>query len=95
MSGVDCLPLAQQGVPNLELMGKAGVTFWERNRNHNRRQQAVQNDDGISPLLGLGAQYQLTPNTAVRGEWEHTFNTDSDCKTDTINYSIGLLYSTL
>ncbi|MEZ5477210.1 MAG: hypothetical protein R3E95_06925 [Thiolinea sp.] len=50
---------------------------------------ASANDDGISPLLGLGAQYQLTPNTAVRGEWEHTFNTgaDSDYEADTNNYS--------
>jgi opacity protein-like surface antigen len=96
LTGVGYLPIGS--IPNLELMGKAGVMFW------NRESETVidgdkktSSDDGIAPVLGVGAQYQLNQNIYLRSEWEHTFNTgaDSQYETDTDNYSVGFSYSTL
>lgn len=96
VTGIGYLPI--QSIPNLELMGKAGVMFWERESevmtaNHKK----LSTDDGMSPVLGLGAQYQLNKNIYLRTEWEHTINTgsDSDHETDLDSYSLGLSYSTL
>ena len=96
LSGVGYLPI--NSIPNLELMGKAGVMFWERETqtvtNGNKK---LSSDEGIAPMIGLGAQYQLNQNIHLRGEWEHIINTgsDSDYETDVGNYSVGLSYSTL
>ncbi|MEZ5538072.1 MAG: outer membrane beta-barrel protein [Thiolinea sp.] len=96
LTGVGYLPV--NSIENLEVMGKAGVMFW------NRESQLIKDgvktsssDDGIAPVIGLGAQYQLNKNIFLRTEWEHTFNTgaDSDHETDTDNYSMGVSYSTL
>ena len=79
-------------------MGKGGAMFWERDTKEsldNARDQTT--DKGISPLVGVGAQYQLNQNLHVRGEWEHIFNTGSgsEHETDANNYTVGLMYSTL
>ncbi|HPY39840.1 MAG TPA: outer membrane beta-barrel protein [Thiolinea sp.] len=96
LSGVAYLPI--NPIPNLELMGKGGAMFWERNTKEALNAAGAQSTDkGVSPLLGMGAQYQINSNLHLRGEWEHVFNTGSgsDHETDADNYSVGFMYSTL
>jgi opacity protein-like surface antigen len=96
LSGVAYLPI--NVVPNLELMGKGGAMFWERETQESLNTSADKSTDkGISPLVGVGAQYQLNQNLHLRGEWEHIFNTGSgsDHETDANNYTVGFMYSTL
>lgn len=96
LSGVAYLPI--NIVPNLELMGKGGAMFWERDTKESLDNAGDKNHDkGISPLVGMGAQYQLNQNLHVRGEWEHVFNigSGSQHETDANNYTVGLMYSTL
>ncbi|MCB1638762.1 MAG: hypothetical protein KDI15_07930, partial [Thiothrix sp.] len=73
--------------------------FWERETTERRGDSPAQTsqDDGISPMLGLGVQYQLNQNLHLRTEWDHVFNTGSgsDYETDVDSYSIGMIYSTL
>jgi len=99
VTGVGYLPLSAQAVPNPELMGKAGAMFWERETTAKRGDNPAVStqDDGISPMLGLGAQYQLNQNLHLRTEWDHVFNTGSgsDYETDVDSYSVGMIYSTL
>lgn len=96
VTGTGYLPL--QSIANLELTGKAGVMFWER-ETHTSADGVKKSstDDGVTPMFGLGAQYQLNKNVYLRTEWEHIINTgyDSDYETDMDNYSVGLSYSTL
>jgi opacity protein-like surface antigen len=94
VAGVGYVPVA----PNIEAFGKAGAIFWQRETSATAGSKTEQSkDDGTSPLLGAGAQYQLNGNLHLRGEWEHMFNlnSDSDYETDADLYSIGLMYSTL
>lgn len=96
LSGVAYLPI--NVVPNLELIGKGGAMFWERDTKESLDNAGDQTaDKGISPLVGIGAQYQLNQNLHVRGEWEHVFNTGSgsEHETDANNYTVGFMYSTL
>ncbi len=96
LTGVGYLPV--NIVPALELTGKAGVMFWNRETEVTTDgRKKTSSDDGISPVIGLGAQYPLNQNIYLRSEWEHTFNTGADSRheTDTDNYSLGLSYSTL
>lgn len=97
LTGVGYLPI--NNIPNLEMTGKAGAMFWERESSEALGLEPATHstDDGISPMVGLGAQYQLDQNLHVRTEWEHVFNTGSgsDHETDADNYSVGLMYSTL
>ena len=96
LSGVGYLPI--NSIPNLELMGKGGAMFWERATSESLDNRSSQSKDkGISPLVGVGAQYQLNQNLHLRGEWEHIFNTgaDSSHETDADNYTVGFMYSTL
>nr|CAA6830497.1 MAG: OmpA-like transmembrane domain-containing protein [uncultured Thiotrichaceae bacterium] len=96
VSGMGYLPVTS--IPELELMGKAGVMFWERETDIMQADvKKTSADDGVAPMVGLGAQYQLNNNIHLRTEWEHIFNTgsDSNYETDVDNYSVGLSYSTL
>jgi len=96
VAGTGYLPIAS--VPELELMGKAGVMFWERETSVTKGYvKDLSADDGVAPMVGLGAQYQLNSNIHLRTEWEHIINTgsDSNYETNMDNYSVGLSYSTL
>ncbi len=96
LNAVGYLPV--NSVPNLELFGKGGVMFWERDTKATLGDLSTPSkDDGISPMAGIGAQYQIDQNLHLRSEWEHVFNTgsNSDYETDADNYSVGLMYSTL
>lgn len=96
LTGIGYMPV--NSIPSLELMGKAGVMLWNLETEMTTDgQKETSSDDGISPVIGLGAQYQLNQNIYLRSEWEHTFNTGAGSRheTDTDNYSMGLSYSTL
>lgn len=93
-SGVGYLPVA----PDIEAFGKAGALFWNRETTQTTGTSSTSSKaDGVSPLLGVGAQYRLNDNLHLRGEWEHMFNTGADSvyETDADLYSVGLSYSTL
>lgn len=95
-AGVAYLPLA----PRVELMGKAGVLWWEQDNNKNVAlidEQTQSNDSGVSPLLGAGVQYRLNQNLHIRGEWEHAFGTGEagDSETDVDMLTVGVSLSTL
>ncbi|PID50506.1 MAG: hypothetical protein CR991_01145 [Proteobacteria bacterium] len=84
---------------NLELMGKAGVLKWDQdNTKHVERVDisSHSNDDGVSPLIGLGAQYWINPNIQTRVELEHIFGMGEadDYETDVNMLSAGLNFST-
>ena len=83
---------------NTELFGKAGVMYWDSENRQSVPQideHSTSDDSGLSPLLGVGAQYQLNQNMHVRGEWEHVFATGSDQReTDADMLSIGVSLST-
>ncbi|HPQ95715.1 MAG: outer membrane beta-barrel protein [Thiothrix sp.] len=93
-AGIAYLPLVQ----NAELMGKLGALYWDRDsgKQVERTGEYHQaNDSGLSPLLGVGAQYQLGQNLHVRGEWEHVFGAGSDDYESSVDLlSLGLTLST-
>ena len=81
-----------------DLIAKAGVVYWDSERSKEVALIDVNssdNDSGLSPLLGIGAQHQLNDNMFVRGEWEHIFATGSeDYESDADLLSVGVTYST-
>lgn len=104
LAGMGYMPVT----PQIEAFGKAGVAFWQRDSERTTPDTTTtipnskfiteqSNDKGQSPLLGVGAQFRMSPNVHVRGEWEHMFNvgSDSSYETDVDSYSLGLTYSTL
>ena len=48
-------------------------------------------------MLGGGAQFKVTENISIRGEYEHIFGTgkDTDYESDAGLYSVGAIFSTL
>lgn len=93
--GVGYLPVA----PRMELLGKAGVAHWSQDSSKDVKdisEKTTTNDSGLSPLLGLGAQYRVGPNMHIRGEWEHAFGTgteDTDFETGVDLMSVGVTFS--
>ncbi|MEZ5538073.1 MAG: outer membrane beta-barrel protein [Thiolinea sp.] len=81
-----------------ELMGKVGVMRWDTDSESNQTlidNQISSSDSGTSPLIGIGAQYQLNNNMHVRGEWERVIGTGSDdAETDIDMLSVGVTLST-
>ena len=67
-------------------LGRVGVF------NGRAEQSNGDSDSGTNAKIGLGVQYDLSPQTGIRAEWERyrfdTFNRDSD----TDMYSIGVNY---
>jgi len=96
INAVGYLPIA--AMPQVEVIGKAGAMLWERDTQASVGDEPRDSkDDGIAPMLSLGAQYQLDPSIHLRAEWEHVFNAGADSahETDVDNYSLSLIYSTL
>jgi OOP family OmpA-OmpF porin len=50
-------------------------------------------DRNSAPKVGLGAQYQLSPSTALRGEWERYRLDAFGSKSNTDMYSLGVQFS--
>lgn len=81
-----------------DIFGKLGAMYWD-NKNETETEMVnisdESDDSGISPMAGIGAQYQLTPNLFLRGEWEHIFGTGDDkYETDVDLLSLGMSLST-
>lgn len=104
VAGMGFMPVT----PQVEAFGKAGVAFWKRDSERTTPDLTTtipnskfitesDSDNGQSPLVGVGAQFRISPNVHLRGEWEHMFNVgaDSNYETDLDSYSVGLTYSTL
>lgn len=94
LTGVGYVPVA----PQVEILGKAGLSFWKRESSKTIGTTTENSEDnGASPMIGLGAQYQIQDNLHLRGEWEHIFSTgdDIDFETDVNSLSLGLMFQTL
>lgn len=96
-AGVGYLPVA----PRTELLGKAGVAYWEQDGKYEVPEDTERNttnsSNGVGVLLGAGAQYQVNNNFTVRGEYEQVLDTASDTPfaSDASLYSLGAIFSTL
>lgn len=95
-TAVGYLPVA----PHMDLIGKAGVARWSQDSSKDVKdiaEKSSASDQGISPLIGVGAQYRVGSNMHIRGEWEHTFGAgteDTDFETGVDLMSVGLTFST-
>lgn len=104
-AGVAFMPVA----PKTEILAKAGIMRW--NQENTYKQTVLDNgvpdpedernlststsESGFGGLLGVGAQYQMTDNLAVRGEYERGFGIGKDAnKTDPSLLSVGAVFST-
>lgn len=87
--------------PQVELLGKAGAAFWEQKGKRDVAQDPDLNmqttNTGTGTLLGAGAQYRVTGNLSVRGEYERLLGTakDTTAESDADLISVGAVLSTL
>lgn len=97
LAGVGYVPVA----PRTELLGKVGAAFWEQTGKREVAQDTDLNiesvNSGVGLLLGGGAQYKVTDNLSVRGEYEHILGTAKDTayESDAGLLSVGAVFSTL
>lgn len=100
-AGVAFMPVA----PRTEVLAKAGVMRWNQKNKVSKteiedpiggdNQSTSTSESGFGGLLGVGAQYQMTDNLAVRGEYERGFGIGKDAnKTDPSLLSVGAVFST-
>ena len=100
-AGVAFMPVA----PRTEVLAKAGVMRWNQKNKVSKteiedpiggdNQSTSTSESGFGGLLGVGAQYQMTDNLAVRGEYERGFGIGKDSnKTDPSLLSVGAVFST-
>jgi hypothetical protein len=95
-AGVGYVPVA----PRTQMIGKAGVARWSQDSSRNViniEEKSTASDSGLSPLIGIGAQYRVAPNMHLRGELEHIFNAgteDTDQETGVDLLSLGFTFST-
>ncbi len=94
-SAIAYVPLAAR----TEIMAKLGATYWDQDNNSEVELTGVQSESdesGLSPLMGLGAQYRLYRNMTLRAEWERIFSTgEGYYESDIDMLSIGFNMSTL
>ncbi|MGB0845489.1 MAG: outer membrane beta-barrel protein [Thiolinea sp.] len=94
VSAVGYMPVAAR----TELMGKVGAVYWDKDNTNEVALTGVNDesdDSGLSPMLGVGAQYKLYQNMQLRGEWEHIFSTgEGDYESDIDVLSVGVSVST-
>ena len=69
------------------IFAKGGGFIWSLEAEAKRPATTIAEDDGISYIAGLGAEYEVTENFGVRAEWERY---DYDNSVDL--FSFGLLY---
>lgn len=73
--------------PHWALLGRVGVAYGQLNT-------STGDDDSSALKLGTGLQYAISPNVALRGEYEHyRFTNAFDTKPDVGQYSLGLKVS--
>lgn len=75
-----------------ELFAKAGMAKWETDVDGNLGNASVdlEDNDGIDPVYGVGAQLNFEP-FLVRAEYER-YDFDSDYQIDTFTASVGFLF---
>lgn len=75
-----------------ELFAKAGMAKWETDVDGNLGNASVdlEDNDGIDPVYGVGAQFNFEP-ILVRAEYER-YDFDSDYQIDTFTASVGFLF---
>lgn len=97
VAGVGYLPVA----PQTEVVGKAGLAYWQQKGKievpADPALGSSSNNSGLGLILGGGAQFKVTENISIRGEYEHIFGTgkDTDYESDAGLYSVGAIFSTL
>ncbi len=72
------IPIPIGALDRISVLGKAGVVYWDRERNANL--SAYDDDDsGVDFAWGVGAEYTISDRIGIRGEWERFENVgDSD-----------------
>ncbi len=69
------------------IFAKGGGFIWSREAEARPPATTIAEDDGISYIAGLGAEYEVIENFGIRAEWERY---DYDNSVDL--FSFGLLY---
>jgi OOP family OmpA-OmpF porin len=76
--------------PRFELYGRLGFHFWDADVSGSGTAGSVsESDDGTDLLYGVGANFDITPQLGVRGEWERYELDDSDVDLWSIGLSWG------
>lgn len=96
VSALGILPLSDQ----FSLFGRGGISLWNLDFNFTAIGPggigiASESKSGVSPLLGIGATFNFTPQFALRAEFERHFSVgDSDTtgKSDLDLISLGLQF---
>lgn len=96
VSGVGYMPVA----PRTELIGKAGFMYWNQDGKVESPDDPTQNtsssESGFGTILGAGAQYKVTDNLSIRGEYEQAFGVGKDNSEEEPSLlSVGAVFSTL
>jgi OmpA-OmpF porin, OOP family len=81
IDAVGLLPLSTQ----LSLLGRVGAGYM-------RMEAPTGRDSGAALKLGAGAQYSLSPNVALRGEWERYRIDAFGSKPNVDQYTLGVNY---
>ena len=94
-AAVGYMPVAMR----TEIITKIGAAYWGQENSSEVEltgEKSASDDHGLSPLLGIGAQYRLYQNMSLRGEWERIFSTgEGSYKSDIDMLTIGINMSTL
>jgi OOP family OmpA-OmpF porin len=93
LSALGILPLGSQ----FELFGKVGLTLWDADlRVSAAGIEESADEDGSGAVYGIGANFNFTPNLAIRAEWERYDGIGEDDTTgesDFDMWSAGLQYN--
>lgn len=103
LSGFYAVATASKEIaPRTTLFGKGGALYWTQENETSIQETGLSEvktsseESGFGGLLGLGAEYQMTDNLSVRGEYERGFGVGKDdTKTDPSLLSVGAVFSTL
>lgn len=88
--GIDALGMMRVGCTDFDALVSAGIGEYDVKTKHVGL--GSNEDKGTGYRLGLGAQYNLTSNIAIRGMYRHVFLTRNEV--DDINeFSLGARYS--
>ncbi|MBF0108778.1 MAG: SPOR domain-containing protein [Magnetococcales bacterium] len=76
--------------PEIALHGKAGGFLWNGKVNANALGDSVtRKDDGIDPILGVGAEFNISDQTLFRIEWDRYLTSD---KMDLFSSGVGVRF---
>lgn len=100
MSGLSAAAVGYMPVNvRTDFFGKLGGIYWNQSgssRSVPANTSAQSESTGLSPILGIGAEYKFYQNMGVRGEWEHIFSTgENEYESDVDLITLGITMSTL